>query len=194
MNLGSWFFKNRSYTPIPFVIVLLLYCNPNVLSVIIGLIFVLIGEAIRIWANGWVGSETRATANVGASKLIISGPYAYVRNPLYIGNIFIYLGLGIMSNALFPYFHILALAFFIFQYSLIIKEEEKFLLNKFGQQYQKYLSNVKRFIPSFKKYNDSDNSQPTFDLKEGLRTERRSIQAWLIIALMIILILIIRRI
>lgn len=126
MNLGKFFFKYRSYTPLPFLFLMILYSNPNIYSILIGLVFVVLGEFIRIWANSWAGSETRTTGGVGGTFLIVSGPYAYVRNPLYIGNVMIYLGLGIMSYAVFPYLQIIALIYFLYQYYEIVKEEENF--------------------------------------------------------------------
>lgn len=89
-----------------------------------GICVVLLGEAIRVWSVGYAGSETRTTSGVGGSNLVTQGPYSLIRNPLYWGNIMIYSGFGIMSNALFPYLLIIAFAYFVFQYYLIIINEE----------------------------------------------------------------------
>lgn len=192
MNLGEYFFKYRSYTPFPFLFFMIFYSNPNIYTIIGGLVFVFLGEFIRIWANAWAGSETRTTGGVGGTYLVVSGPYAYVRNPLYIGNILIYLGLGIMSYAIFPYLQIIALLFFIYQYNLIIKEEEKFLRNKFGIDYEDYCKNVNRFLPKLKKYINEQIEQPDFDWKKGLKSEVRSIQATVSVVIILILIWLIR--
>ena len=77
-------FSYRSYTPIPFLIVMVIFANPTLLSLVVGFIIALVGELIRIWGVGYAGSETRTTGPVGGSKLVTNGPYAYVRNPLYI--------------------------------------------------------------------------------------------------------------
>ena len=127
LQSASKIFKYRSYTPIPFLLIMFFYANPNIWSILIGLLIALTGEAIRIWGVSWAGSETRTTGNVGGSFLVISGPFAHVRNPLYVGNILMYTGLGIMSFALFPYLQILGLIFFYFQYRLIVQEEELYL-------------------------------------------------------------------
>src|SRR5690606_2311107 len=102
-NFAGKIFKYRSYTPIPFVIVMLLFENANIWSLVIGFLIALSGEAFRLWGVSWAGSETRTTGTVGGTFLIISGPFAHVRNPLYVGNILMYTGLGIMSYALFPW-------------------------------------------------------------------------------------------
>ncbi len=48
------------------------------------------GEFLRAWGVFYVGAETRVTHRVGASKLVTSGAFGHVRNPLYVGNILIY--------------------------------------------------------------------------------------------------------
>ncbi len=194
MNFGQFLFKYRSYTPLPFLIVMILYSNPIIFTFIPGMLLVVLGEFIRIWANSWAGSETRTTGSVGGTFLIVSGPYAFVRNPLYIGNILIYLGLSIFSNALIPYLQIIGLLVFFIQYYLIVKEEEKYLKKKFGQAYAEYSSKVPAFIPRFKKFKNTGVDQPEFSWKKGWNSEMRSIQAVLSVIVILILIWIIRRV
>lgn len=186
-KLAELFFRYRSYTPIPFLILMLFFENASVNSLIIGFIIAIIGESIRLWGVSWAGSETRTTGKVGGTYLIISGPFAYVRNPLYVGNILIYLGLGIMSYALFPYLQIIALLFFIFQYYLIVKAEEEYLFNTFGEQYKKYFNHVPRFLPRLTAYRDDSVEQPSFKIKEGLKSERRTLQALIVVSILIVI-------
>ena len=122
-TLASKIFQYRSYTPIPFILIMFLYENANIWSLIGGFIIAAAGELIRLWGVSWAGSETRTTGEVGGTYLIISGPFAHVRNPLYIGNILIYTGLGIMSFALFPFLQLAGFLFFYFQYYLIYLHE-----------------------------------------------------------------------
>ncbi len=185
-------FKNRSYTPIPFLILMVLFEQATIWSLVIGFLVSLIGESIRLWGVSWAGSETRTTGNVGGTYLIISGPFAYVRNPLYVGNMIIYLGLGIMSLALFPYLQIIALLFFIFQYSLIVSEEEEYLKRTYGEQYKKYFSSVPRFLPRLTPYKDHSVEQPPFNIKAGIKSERRTHQALIGVSLFLIVKFIIR--
>ena len=88
----SKFFTYRSYTPIPFVVVMLVFAYPNIWSLTAGFIIALAGELIRLWGVSWAGSETRTTGGVGGTYLIVSGPFAHLRNPLYLGNILMYTG------------------------------------------------------------------------------------------------------
>jgi protein-S-isoprenylcysteine O-methyltransferase Ste14 len=184
--LSDKVFKYRSYTPIPFVILMLVFQKANIESLIIGFAITLIGELIRLWGVSYAGSETRTTGAVGGTYLIISGPFAYVKNPLYLGNIIMYFGFGVMSLALFPYLQILALIFFYFQYYLIIKREEGYLREQFGEEYEKYYKAVPKLIPTIFPYRNKNLEQPSFNLKAGLRSERRTLQALIITTLLLL--------
>lgn len=192
-NLASKFFKYRSYTPIPFVLAMLLFGYPNIWSLIIGFVIALKGELIRLWGVSWAGSETRTTGRVGGTYLIISGPFSHLRNPLYLGNILMYTGLGIMSFAIFPWLQIAGFIFFSVQYYLIVKEEEKYLEETFGKEFEDYKKNVPRFFPRITKYKAGNVEQPKYEIKKGLKSERRSLQAFGFVTITILLLWVIRR-
>jgi protein-S-isoprenylcysteine O-methyltransferase Ste14 len=176
-NIGKILFKYRSYTPLPFFFIMILFMKPNLYTLFSGFPVVLIGELIRIWAVSYAGSETRTTEGVGGSNLVTQGPFSIVRNPLYLGNVLIYTGLGIMSFALFPYIQILAFLYFTFQYFCIILNEEEYLKITFGEKFSLYLDSVNRFFPSINKIPGSIRSELKFDLKSGLKSEIRSLQS-----------------
>lgn len=180
-------FKYRSYTPIPFLILMLIFENASVTSLAIGFAIALAGELIRLWGVSWAGSETRTTGGVGGSFLVINGPFAHVRNPLYVGNILLYFGIGIMSMSLFPYLQIVALLFFFFQYYVIVKEEESYLIKTFGEDYKKYFNNVPRFFWRLTPYKDDSISQPEFIISKGIKSESRTLQAFGFVALLIVI-------
>jgi protein-S-isoprenylcysteine O-methyltransferase Ste14 len=181
-------FSYRSYTPIPFLIVMLIFAEPTFWSLLIGFLIALVGELIRFWGVGYAGGETRTTGPVGGSKLVTNGPYAYVRNPLYLGNMLMYLGFGVMSMALFPYFQIIGLIYFFVQYYLIVTLEEDYLSRAFPDEYALYIKHVPRFIPRLKRYEFASNFK--FDIKEALRSEKRTLQAFFLVVALNILIFI----
>jgi protein-S-isoprenylcysteine O-methyltransferase Ste14 len=181
-------FSYRSYTPIPFLIVMLIFAEPTLWSLLIGFLIALVGELIRFWGVGYAGGETRTTGPVGGSKLVTNGPYAYVRNPLYLGNMLMYLGFGVMSMALFPYFQIIGLIYFFVQYYLIVTLEEDYLSRAFPDEYALYIKHVPRFIPRLKRYEFASNFK--FDIKEALRSEKRTLQAFFLVVALNILIFI----
>jgi hypothetical protein len=99
-----------------------------------------------------------------------------------------YTGIGIMSFALFPWLQIAGLIFFSFQYHIIINEEEAYLKNTFGRQFEDYTSNVPRFIPRLSSYKVSKIEQPDFSWKDGMKSEIRTFQAFgVVIATLLIL-------
>jgi protein-S-isoprenylcysteine O-methyltransferase Ste14 len=187
-NFRQKIFSYRSYTPIPFLIVMLIFAKPTLWSLLIGFLIALVGELIRFWGVGYAGGETRTTGPVGGSKLVTNGPYAYVRNPLYLGNMLMYLGFGVMSMALFPYFQIIGLIYFFVQYYLIVTLEEDYLSRAFPDEYALYIKHVPRFIPRLKRYEYASNFK--FDIKEALRSEKRTLQAFLLVVALNILIFI----
>ena len=158
---------------------MLIFMKPTLVSILIGFAVALTGELIRIWSVGFAGSETRTTSGVGGTYLVTQGPYSVVRNPLYVGNIMLYVGIGIMSMALFPYLQIFAFLFFLFQYYCIILAEEDFLSNKFEGTFSQYTDSVKRFVPRFNKVPEIIKSKLIFNINDGIRSEKRSLQAFL---------------
>ena len=191
MKLSKLLFKNRSYTPLPFLVIMVIFAEPTIISILVGFVIALCGELLRFWGVCYIGSESRTTGKVGGTRLMVSGPFALVRNPLYVGNILIYSGIGVMSNALFPFLLLVALLFFIFQYYLIVLDEEAYLRNEFKNDFEDYFKNVNRFIPGTKPYK-KDQIKVEFDLKRGIASERRTLQGFSISVLIIIIIFVVQ--
>jgi len=164
-----------------------LFAEPTWATMIAGGGILLLGEALRLWGVAIAGSETRTTGPVGGSFLVTTGPFAYIRNPLYLGNLLIYAGFGVMSNALFPWLPLLALIFFYVQYSLIVSLEESYLFATYGQEYARYRSSVYRFIPKLVRYVPGNNPQPSLDWADGFRSERRTLQALVLVVVALVL-------
>ncbi len=186
MDIRQKIFEMRSYTPIPFVLAMLIFAHPTVASLAAGLMCALLGEAIRFWGVSIAGSETRTTGTVGASHLVTEGPFGFVRNPLYVGNMLIYFGFGVMSNVYAPWLALCALVFFAVQYHLIVSREEEHLCSAFGEEYQHYCENVPRFIPRVTRYVGEHSFHRAVDLKRGLHSERRTLQAFTILSVVLI--------
>ena len=185
MNLRSFLFKNRSYTPIPIVLSILYFSQLIYPFWAYGAVFITLGELIRLNAVRYAGGRTRTT-NVGANSLCTSGPYSRTRNPLYIGNLFIYSGVVLLSGGIYM-FHLLAIVifYFIFQYSMIISLEEEKLSIIFGQNYLKYKDNVPRIIPLIIPWDNKSRLKPIPILKT-LKTEKRTLQNIFLLVLIII--------
>ena len=146
---------------------------------------VLIGEVIRLHAVRYAGGATRTTT-VGAPALCTAGPYARTRNPLYLGNIVIYIGMVFVSGGAWMwYLLLLTITFFILQYALIISLEEETLTLKFSSAYKIYSDNVPRLIPRLNAWKNKNHRQP-LTVKQTLRNEKRTLQNIVIISVIII--------
>lgn len=169
MKTGEFLFKTRGYTPIPFLLIALFFANPSKELVITGLIIIVFGEFMRLWGVSYAGAATR-TRQAGAPELVSNGPFAYVRNPLYIGNIFIYLGAVVMSNIWLPYLAIVVFLVFYIQYTFIISHEEEILEELFRDSYIEYKKNVPRFFPKFSAYKNKSDIEP--QIIKAFKSER----------------------
>ena len=185
MDIRQFFFKYRSYTPIPIVLLILYYSKPIYPYYIIGVALMILGEFIRIDAVRYAGGATR-TRNVGAPFLCTSGPYSKTRNPLYCGNVIIYVGTVFFAGGAWMW-HILPFVaiFFIFQYYHIISLEEETLKIKFKDQYDLYFENVPQLFPRFSPWEQGNQTKPK-NLISTIKTEKRTLQNIFLITSLII--------
>ena len=172
-KIGNFFFKIRSFTPIPFILALLYFAKPAWHTVVIGVPFIVAGEFLRIWAVGYAGASTRARTLGAARDLVTTGPYSYVRNPLYLGNFLLSLGVCLVANV-YWLVAVLIVGYF-FQYLPIIAVEEAYLLESCGSVYQTYRGQVPRFIPQFRSY--PDPSPHDFSFARAIKSEKRTLTA-----------------
>ena len=179
-DLRDTLFTYRSYTPIPFLVLGLIFGQPTATSMIAGLILAILGESLRFWGVGHASYETRVTGSVGAPRLVVSGPFAYLRNPLYLGNMMLYTGFGVMSNL--PLLIIATALWFIFQYHMIVLREEEFLAKEFPEEYARYRAAVPRFFPRLTAYPEDRDGRIQWDV--AVRSERRTFQAFTIALLL----------
>ncbi len=167
---------------------MVLFARPTATTLAAGLVLTLLGESIRFWGVAYAGSLTRVTGSVGAPEVVIAGPFSYVRNPLYIGNILMYTGVGVMANALTPWLVLIALFYFAVQYSLIVSLEENFLEKEFGEEYIEFKKNVPRFFPRVHPYKHPRQEQQKPSWQEAVRSERRTFQAIVLVMMLLLLI------
>jgi len=184
MDIRKFFFQYRSFTPIPIALMIIYFAGANSTHRVAGIFLLLFGEGIRIWAVSHAGGATR-TREVGAPSLCTSGPYAQTRNPLYVGNMLMYVGIVLiagMPNELFA--ATATAAFFIVQYSLIVSLEEETLDKLFGKEYSEYKQNVPPIFPRLKPWRDGRTIKPATIL-QTLKTEKRTLQNVFLIILFI---------
>ena len=91
------------------------------------------------------------------TKLIVTGPYRYVRNPMLAGAFLYLLGLSLFFESI-PLF-IWALTFFVGYSLLFLYYEEPKLLREFGNSYKRYQQQVSRWIPRLSPWSDSEENE-----------------------------------
>lgn len=117
-------------------IVVLWFARPTPARVVLGAGIGLIGLWIRAYAAGYLHKQERLT---------ITGPYAYTRNPLYLGSSFLALGAGVAARSWIS--GAILLVYFAVVYSVVMRREEGELLLHHGAAFQAYASAVPLFIP-----------------------------------------------
>jgi protein-S-isoprenylcysteine O-methyltransferase Ste14 len=118
---------------------------------------------LRIWAVSHPGRHTRSRT-IKAPSLITVGPYACVRNPIYLAKFLIGLGLVVLAEAiiLIPVYFIV----FGLPYRKTVDQEERFLRNKFGEEFARYCAVVPRWLPRLKNTTRALTFGPNFHLRE----------------------------
>ncbi|MDR1580105.1 MAG: isoprenylcysteine carboxylmethyltransferase family protein [Synergistaceae bacterium] len=131
------------------------------------------GQALRFWAAGFIPKYR--TLTVGAPSLVTSGPYAWVRNPLYGGNGIMGLGWSLMSGPVWC--AVFAVVYFALYCLVIIPFEEKFLSERFGKEYEHYRRSTPSIIPRPDNLREkSSRSRGGFDWKKSWFMERHSLR------------------
>ena len=196
IQIGNFFFKYRNLL---FILLygLLFLPSPELFTeevfhadyktwpLIIGLFVTVLGQAIRGATIGLAyivrGGKDK---KVYAEHLVSTGIFSHCRNPLYVGNILMLLGVGILANSLIYVAVIMPL--FLFIYQAIVLAEENFLRGKFGADFDAYCARVNRWIPSLKGIGATFSSME-FNWKRWVLKEYTTQFIWLAgIALLII--------
>lgn len=112
---------------------------------IVGLGFGVLGLILIIWAIGTLYlHNTTIMPHKPADQLVTTGPFSYFRNPIYLGDVFVFLGLAELTKNI--WFVILAPVFMVLITWLAIRPEEEHLQAKFGDAYRDYVSKTRRWI------------------------------------------------
>lgn len=187
--IGNFFFKYRNNL---FIVLYLLLFVPSpklfapeqfgpdyyLYPVILGLLVTFAGEIIRGITIGLAyiirGGRDK---KVYAEELVTEGIFRHCRNPLYVGNILMLLGVGILANSLFYVGIVMPL--FLFIYQAIVLAEENFLRNKFGAQFDAYCKKVNRWLINFSGIGETMSGMQ-FNYKRWILKEYNTLLVWLV--------------
>jgi protein-S-isoprenylcysteine O-methyltransferase Ste14 len=139
-------FKHRTSIPVPLAVALIVIPPTHASRPLFwtGVAVVVAGECLRLWAVAHIGGVSR-TRTDRLGPLVDTGPFAWVRNPLYIGNIALWLGFALAAGL--PWLAPIFVALLGFEYHAIVRWEEELLESRLGQSYREYAGRVARWMP-----------------------------------------------
>jgi protein-S-isoprenylcysteine O-methyltransferase Ste14 len=146
--IGNFLFKTRNWLFPAFILVVFLPFRPMDWpeKVAIAIAVVAAGLFIRASVVGFAYIKRGGLKKkVYADNLVTDGIFGVVRNPLYVGNVLIYIGLFIMHGH--PVTMAVGIVSFLFAYQCIVLAEEHFLRGKFGPGFDDYCADVPRWLP-----------------------------------------------
>jgi protein-S-isoprenylcysteine O-methyltransferase Ste14 len=119
-----------------FVVVFLIFARPQPLTLGIGAVIAIGGVALRGWASGHIRKF---------HQLAVTGPYAFTRNPLYLGSFIMGVGFTIASGVW--WLAVLFAVLFLGIYYPVMRVEEIDIRNQFGDEFDEYKRNVPLLVP-----------------------------------------------
>jgi protein-S-isoprenylcysteine O-methyltransferase Ste14 len=177
-KIGGWLFRHRTSLPVPIALALLLIPATEGSSswtlAGVGLVLTVSGEAIRLWAVHHIGAISR-TRSERLGPLVDSGPFALVRNPLYIGNILLWVGFTVTAGLL--WMAPIVLILLALEYHAIVRWEEQLLESRLGEAYRQYVSRVPRWLPRRLSAGAAPSDAKGFSWGETLFSERGTLVA-----------------
>ncbi len=155
-----WAAHNRVRVTMLFAVAYVAFTEPSARGLIVAAVLVASGQSLRMWASGCLQRNV---------KLACSGPYAFVRHPLYLGSLIMGIGLAVAVQP--PYWWLLAfLCLYVAFYGPAMHVEELRLQSLFGSEYQEYMTDVGRLWPRFAHAERWSQAHPgnTFSWKRAL--------------------------
>ena len=161
--IGNFFFHYRNYLFPVIMTTGALFLQPQIIFEsliadqilgILGAAIALLGEGVRIVTIGFDYIHRGGKdGQVYAGRLVRGGVYGIIRNPMYVGNALIMIGMVVLFGSPWGYF--IVIPFFLFVYQSIVAAEEYYLRNKFGREYHDYESAVGRYLPTLSRVAES---------------------------------------
>jgi protein-S-isoprenylcysteine O-methyltransferase Ste14 len=150
-KLGSWLFRHRTSLPVPIAVAILLIpsgeTSQSLVEILSGVGLTVGGEAIRLWGVHHIGVISR-TRSDRLGPLVDTGPFACVRNPLYIGNVLMWVGFAVTAGLI--WLAPIVLILLAVEYHWIVAWEESLLGSRVGEPYRDYCRRVPRWLPSIR--------------------------------------------
>jgi len=188
ISIGNFFFKYRNFLFL-FLYLALFIPSPDIFTesnlgayyyyypILLGLAITITGQLIRGATIGLAyiirGGKD---GQVYAEELVTQGIFNHCRNPLYVGNILMLVGVGILSNSLI--YMAIFIPLFLLIYHAIVLAEENFLFKKFGNSFTAYCKRVNRWVPDVRGLTRTFNTME-FKWKRWILKEYNTQYIWL---------------
>jgi protein-S-isoprenylcysteine O-methyltransferase Ste14 len=150
-SAGAFFVRWRVRLGYPLAIAVLFFARPQPRSILYGALVGLVGLALRAWAAGYLHKQ---------EVLTVTGPYAYTRNPLYLGSAVLALGVAIATRSWIS--SLLLGVYFAVFYSVVMRREENELQSRHATNFDRYAAAVPLFFPRLSPAKLSDNLSVAF--------------------------------
>jgi protein-S-isoprenylcysteine O-methyltransferase Ste14 len=181
-GLGGWLFRHRTSLPLPIALAIILLPVDQAPSsfalVAAGVTVTVLGELLRLWGVHHIGVISR-TRSDRLGPLIASGPFAILRNPLYVGNIALWVGFALTARMV--WLAPIVVVLLGLEYHAIVRWEEQLLESRLGEAYRAYARRVNRWMPTFNRgaANERRENNPgdRYSLGETLFSERGTLIA-----------------
>jgi protein-S-isoprenylcysteine O-methyltransferase Ste14 len=178
IGAGDFLFRYRNAVFPAVMLLLLLALPPRAGLELTGLLLILAGQTLRAATIGYKyivrGGRQK---KVYADDLVTSGFFNVCRNPLYVGNLLIYVGVCVFHGD--PLTIAAGAGFFVFAYIAIVAAEEHFLRAQFGPAYEAYATDVPRWLPLFWRLAEGTRGLG-FDLKRVINKDYSTCGAWML--------------
>jgi len=173
-RVGGRLFTWRTSVPLPIALALLAIPAPSSpwRFLVPGVALTGVGELMRLWAVRQIGAISR-TRSDRLGPLVSTGPFASVRNPLYLGNIALWVGFSLSAGL--AWMAPLIVLFLAFVYHAIVRWEESLLESRLGESYRAYAARVPRWIPV--RIPTGPRSLASFSWRDTLFSERGTLIA-----------------
>ncbi len=117
----------------------------SVLVTIAAILVAALGTVLRVWGTAYIGAPVVRSSAMHAHSIVASGPYRYLRNPLYLGLLLFALAISILMPPSGAAFFLIAT---FVQFFRLILREEPFLETQHGESYRSYKRAVARLLPN----------------------------------------------
>lgn len=153
--VGAFFVRWRVRLGYPLAILVLLFSRPTPQSILAGALVGVAGLWLRARAAGYLHKQ---------EVLTVTGPYAFTRNPLYLGSAILTLGAGIAAHSWIS--ASILCVYFALVYSIVMRREERELQARHGRAFEEYARAVPLFIPRFTAFKFVGGSASSFSLAQ----------------------------